>query len=433
MSGVVKRVAAGMGANAFAQALTIGIQLASLPIFLRYWDIARYGLWLMISAVPSYFSMADIGMITAAGNKMTMAHGRGDSAEANRVFQSALLFMLISCGALALITVPAVLTLPLQSLHGLDQRLALCALVLSVLLALFGGLAEAIFRATGRYGLGTALANLIRLAEWCGYIVGLVVLGSLSAVAIGGLCARLAGLAVLIRLSADGKSDIKWHFACAQWKEVRAMTKPAVFFMLFPLSNALSFQGMTLLAGYELGPILLVTFNTYRTLARIAVQVTGVFSLSLQPEFSLFFGKAGPEGVVTMYRRAALLGIILTVSLSTCLYFTGPLLLKLWTHGKIGFDPPPMLLMLAYAAVAGAWYVPRMLLISTNEHSQVAFWSLTIAAASLVVAAALCRRWGLDGLVTAMLLSEIAIAGISVRLAEKVLFVPKLRMTDDPT
>src|ERR1017187_10177631 len=387
MSGVVKRVAAGMGANAFAQALTIGIQLASLPIFLRYWDIARYGLWLMISAVPSYFSMADIGMITAAGNKMTMAHGRGDSAEANRVFQSALLFMLISCGALALITVPAVLTLPLQSLHGLDQRLALCALVLSVLITLFG---------------------------------------SLSAVAIGGLCARLAGLAVLIRLSADGKSDIKSHFACAQWKEVRAMTKPAVFFMLFPLSNALSFQGMTLLAGYELGPILLVPFNTYRTLARIAVPVTGVLSLSLQPEFSLFFGKAGPEGVVTMYRRAALLGIILTASLSTCLYFTGPLLLKLWTHGKIGFDPPPMLLMLAYAAVAGAWYVPRMLLISTNEHSQVAFWSLTIAAASLVVAAALCRRWGLDGLVTAMLLSEIAIAGISVRLAEQVLFVPQL-------
>ena len=432
MTSVTKRVAAGMGANAFAQALTIGIQLASLPIFLRYWDISRYGLWLMISAVPSYFAMADLGMVTAAANKMTMALGRGDIAEANTVFQSALLFMLITCGTLGVIIVPVVLALPLPSLRSFDQRAALCVLILSVLFGFFGGLSEAIFRATGRYGLGTTLANLIRLAEWCGSIIGLVIFGSLSSVAIGGLSARLAGLAVLIALSADGKSGIKWNHTCAKWTEVRAMTKPALSFMLFPMSNALGLQGMTLLAGYELGPIMLVTFNTYRTLARIAVQVAGVFSLSLQPEFSRSYGMAGAEGVVVMYRRGALLGIILAVSLSVFLYFSAPLLLRLWTHGKIGFQAPLMLLMLVYAAVAGAWYVPRMLLMSTNEHTRLAFWSLTISAISLVVAAALCRPWKLEGLVTAMILSEVAIAIICARLAENVVLVPRFGMTKDP-
>jgi O-antigen/teichoic acid export membrane protein len=432
MTSVTKRVAAGMGANAFAQALTIGIQLASLPIFLRYWDISRYGLWLMISAVPSYFAMADLGMVTAAANKMTMALGRGDIAEANTVFQSALLFMLITCGTLGVIIVPVVLALPLPSLRSFDQRAALCVLILSVLFGFFGGLSEAIFRATGRYGLGTTLANLIRLAEWCGSIIGLVIFGSLSSVAIGGLSARLAGLAVLIALSADGKSGIKWNHTCAKWTEVRAMTKPALSFMLFPMSNALGLQGMTLLAGYELGPIMLVTFNTYRTLARIAVQVAGVFSLSLQPEFSRSYGMAGAEGVVVMYRRGALLGIILAVSLSVFLYFSAPLLLRLWTHGKIGFQAPLMLLMLVYAAVAGAWYVPRMLLMSTNKHSQLAFWCLTISAISLVVAAALCRPWKLEGLVTAMILSEVAIAIICARLAENVVLVPRFGMTKDP-
>jgi len=432
MTSVAKRVAAGMGANAFAQALSIGIQLASLPIFLRYWDISRYGLWLMICAVPSYFAMADIGMVTAAANKMTMALGRGDIAEANSVFQSALLFMLITCGTLGLITVPVVLALPLPSLGSFDQRAALCALILSVLFGFFGGLSEAIFRATGRYGLGTTLANLIRLAEWCGSIIGLVIFGSLSSVAIGALSARLAGLAVLIALSADGKSGIKWNHNCAKWTEVRAMTRPALSFMLFPMSNALSFQGMTLLAGYELGPIMLVTFNTYRTLARIAVQVAGVFSLSLQPEFSRSYGMAGAEGVVVMYRRAALLGIFLAVSLSVVLYFSAPLLLRLWTHGKIGYQAPLMLLMLAYAAVSGAWYVPRMLLMSTNEHTRLAFWSLTISAISLVVAAALCRPWKLEGLVTAMMLSEVALAIICARLAENLVFVPRFGMTKDP-
>jgi len=431
-SEVVKRVAAGMGANAFAQMLTIGIQLASLPIFLRYWDISRYGLWLMICAVPSYFAMADIGMVTAAGNKMTMAIGRGDSNEANSIFQSALVFMLITCGTLALIAIPTVLTLPLGILRSFDQRAALCALILGVLFSFFGGLSEAIFRATGRYGLGTMLANLVRLAEWFGSIAGLILFGSLSSVALGGLSARLVGLAVLIGLSADGKSGIKWHYSCARREEVRAMTKPALSLMLFPLSNALSLQGMTLLAGYELGPVILVIFNTYRTLARTAVQVTGVFSLSLQPEFSRFFGKAGAEGVVLMYRRAAVLGIILAVGFGILLYFSGPLLLRLWTHGKIEFQRPLMLLMLTYAAVSGAWYVPRVLLVATNEHSQLALWSLAVAAASLVVAGVLCPQWNLEGIVFAMMLSEIALAFICARLVQKIVFVPKLRMASDP-
>jgi hypothetical protein len=57
---------------------------------------------------------------------------------------------------------------------------------------------------------------------------------------------------------------------------------------------------------------------------------------------------------------------------------------------------------------------------------------LTISAISLVVAAALCRPWKLEGLVTAMMLSEVALAIICARLAENLVFVPKFRMTKDP-
>ena len=33
---MIRRVVAGMGANSFGMAVTIGIQLASLPLFLHY-------------------------------------------------------------------------------------------------------------------------------------------------------------------------------------------------------------------------------------------------------------------------------------------------------------------------------------------------------------------------------------------------------------
>jgi len=73
-----RRLIAGMGASTFGLGINIAIQLLSLPLFLQHWDTSTYGAWLVLSAIPAYLSMADVGMVTAAGNKMTMAMGGGD-------------------------------------------------------------------------------------------------------------------------------------------------------------------------------------------------------------------------------------------------------------------------------------------------------------------------------------------------------------------
>jgi len=92
--GLYRRILAGVGSNAFGHIITIFIQLCSLPVFLHFWTLGQYGKWLMISAVPSYLSMADVGIVTSARNLMTMAMAAGDTNKANRVFQSALLFVI---------------------------------------------------------------------------------------------------------------------------------------------------------------------------------------------------------------------------------------------------------------------------------------------------------------------------------------------------
>jgi hypothetical protein len=171
---MLRRIILGLGANAFGQAVNIVIQLLSLPLYLLCWDLSTYGTWIMLSAVPSYLSMADFGMVYTAGNRMTVAIGRSDAAEANRVFQSAQLFMIMVCGSLTVLLTPLVLLGPLPNYISLDQRIALAALFCKVLLSLFGGLPEQIFRATGRYALGTMLGNLMGIGEWAGGMLGLI-------------------------------------------------------------------------------------------------------------------------------------------------------------------------------------------------------------------------------------------------------------------
>jgi O-antigen/teichoic acid export membrane protein len=371
----------------------------------------------MLSAIPSYLSMADVGMVTAAGNKMTMAMGSGDHLTANRIFQSAQLFMTIVCGAIALVTIPVILFAPLPWVQNFDQRLALAALCMGVLAALFGGLSEAIFKSTKRYPLGTLISNAVRVGEWLGSMIGLVMFGNFAAVALGGLLVRLIGTAIIAKVASNGQHQVHWGTAAADTLEIREMVKPAASFMAFPLANALSFQGVTLLVGALFGPAAVAIFNIYRTIARLAVQVTAIFSHALWPEFSRLFGEGGTAAVQAIYKRSALLGIAQSVLLSLILYFISPLLLKYWTHGAINFVPQLMLLMLLYAAVGGVWHIPRVFLMATNQHTDLAYWSLAASILSVGLAWLIDNTYELKGVAIAMLLSEIFIAMVCALLA----------------
>lgn len=414
---MIRRVIAGMGANSFGMAITIGIQLVSLPLFLHYWDTATYGTWLMLSAIPAYLSMADVGMVTAAGNKMTMAIGKGDVREANRVFQSAQMFMAIVCGALAVLVVPLMLWAPLPGLATTDQRVALSAMSVGVLAALFGGLSEAVFKSTGRYATGTMLGNFVRLGEWLGFMIGLATVGSFAAVALGGLTVRLAGVLAGILLAQRGKHGLRWGTHAADSAEIRSMFKPAVSFMAFPLANALSFQGVTLLVGALFGPVAVALFNTYRTISRVAVQVTAIFSHALWPEFSRLFGQGATATLNGLFRRTSLLGAAQALLLSLVLYFLSPWMLQVWTHGAIEFVPSLMLLMLLYAAVGGIWHIPRVLLMATNQHVSLAYWSILAGVLSVGLAWLMGSELRLNGVGAAMLVSELFIAIVCSWLA----------------
>jgi len=412
-----QRVVAGMGANSVGMAITIGTQLASLPLFLAVWDTRTYGVWLMISALPAYLSMADVGMVTAAGNRMTMAMGAGNAALANRVFQSAQGFVLCVCGALALLVLPGIWWSAWPADATTDQRLALMALVAGVLVSFLGGLSEQLFKATHRYAQGALLGNATRLAEWAGWMLGLLLSGSFTAVALGGLLCRIAGTLLSMQVARHGSHGLAWGLADAAPAVVRQMVRPAAAFMAFPLANALSLQGVTLLVGALLGPVAVAVLNTYRTLARTAVQATAILSHALWPEFARLFGQGALASLRQLVGRSAWWGVAQSLLLSAALFALAPWLLRAWTHGEIGFEPWVFGLLMAYAAVAGLCHVPRVLLMSINRHGPLAVWSLLASALCVALVWLLNEPMGLTGAATAMLASEALLTGICLRLA----------------
>ncbi|HEX5357082.1 MAG TPA: hypothetical protein VFW93_12740 [Aquabacterium sp.] len=417
----MSRIIAAMGAGTLGQGVNIAIQLLSLPVFLHWWDLSQYGQWLMLSAMPAYLSMADAGMVSTAGNRMTMAMGRGDVKQANRVFHSATVFMMLTCGALGGLSVLAVLVVGIPGVDTLAERGALLCLCLGVLVSFAGGLADAVFRASHRYALGNALGTLVRLGEWIGSIIGLWLSQDLFAVALGGLLWRIAGTVMMAAWSRSQAMGLTWGVHDAHVQEVRSMARPALSFMLFPVSNAITFQGLTLLTGHLLGPAMVAVFNTYRTLARVAVQVTATLSHALWSEFSRLFGQGGAPAMLGLYTRAARIGLMGSVTLSGTLYLAGPHLLHWWTHGAVPGNDALLAWLLLYAAVCGAWHIPRVALMATNQHDGLAQGVVLISAGGFVLSWCLARYWQVEGIAAGMALAEIACALWCVRALQKVM------------
>jgi O-antigen/teichoic acid export membrane protein len=408
-----QRVVTGVGANVVNQIVTIGIQLVSLPVFLAYWSVPRYGAWLMISAVPSYFSLADAGLTTVAGNNMTMLMARHEGPRANAVFQTALATTATTVVTVMLVATPIVWWF--AGPEGTDQRAALTCLIAVALLNIFGGLFDATFRASGAYGAGTIALAGGRCVEWCGGLVGLVTCGTMAAVAGGSLIARIAVTAVLVAYSSRRFPTFRWGVASATREDFRSMLFPALSFLAFPLGLALSLQGMTLLVGYLFGPARLTLFNTYRTLSRTLVQVAAVLSRSLWAEISRYYG-AGERAVVQrLYRGGSKVAMAVCGACAVGLLVTGKLIIGVWTHHKINFEFGLFAAFVLVAFLNCCWQIGQVVISATNNHLRFSWAFFLASAASIALAALLARPLGMLGCVAAVGCAEVAMLLLSRR------------------
>lgn len=406
LSSIARRIASGAGAYGYAQAVSIGTQLVSLPLFLHHWDMATYGTWLALTALPFYLSLADAGISTASSNQMIGLISQGQKARAAEVFQSAVAF-LSSVSLLILLVIAATLWLLPSSVLDIPQwKAVLMLLSISVVLGLFCSLAEVVYKATGGYAAGTYLVTTGRLVEWAGGLTGLVLTRSFIGVAASALLARLGYTLLCIGLSQRRTGFLRWGVRRASLADVRQAAAPGALFLSLSLTNALSLQGFTLLVAATLGPAATAVFNTYRTVARIVVQVTNALSNPLWPELTALKGQRDDGAFWKLYRRANRLGLAIAAAGALLVYGVSPWLLDFWTHGQIPFTATSMALFLAYAAVCSATQVPRVVLMSINRHAGLAAQSLLAAVVSLVVAWLVWDSAGMSGVVGAMVLGE---------------------------
>jgi O-antigen/teichoic acid export membrane protein len=406
------RIRKALAAGGFGQAVTVVVQLVSVPLFIHYWGVDRYGEWLLLAAVPSYLALSDLGFGSAAANEMTMSAAAGDRERVVSTYQSAwALLGLISIAVIALLFVLGFgasqgAWLGIRTLSKSDIFWTVLLLGVGVCVSLQGGIISAIYRCEGRFATGVMLSNAMRLIEFSAVAGAIVVGAGVVTVAATMLTARVIGMATIYALAQSFAPWAKLGFRHARVARIKALASPALSFTAFPLGNAINLQGFSLIVGTQLGAAALVVFSTMRTISRVASQAMNLINSSVWPEMSSAFGRNDVPAAREIHRRACQASIAVGISALIILATGGDRLLNFWTNGKVLMDYPSYQILLGGLAVNVVWFTSSVVPASVNRHQRMALAYLAASICGLLLALVLTRAYGLSGAASAALLVE---------------------------
>jgi O-antigen/teichoic acid export membrane protein len=270
-----------------------------------------------------------------------------------------------------------------------DVHKVVFLLILSVLLSMQEILFQGAFRCVGKYPLGVGLKGLISLGSLSGVCIAVMRgAGPVSAAVVFG-AANAVGTGVLWLLVRRSVPWIRFGFGKARREVIYKLLSPAVSFLSFPISNALSLQGILVVIGQGLGPLGVLTFSTARTIARSALQVMELINAAVWPEMSAAFGANDLNLAKRLHRTSCQMSIALSIGAIAFISVFGARIWRVWTINKVTTDPLLLNIMLIQLLVTALWYTSSVVPVAVNRHQTLA---KVIVASSVV---SLLLAWGL--------------------------------------
>ena len=159
----------GIGANGFAQAVTLFYQLMSIPVLISEWGANGFGVWVALSALPAYLALGGAGFGVASANRLSFIIGSGQSVgseEYHRVFATT--FWITSISSIVLVVALGIVTFnipaskfPFTDVYDLEiLQATIFVLALGVVVNFYVPVLDGVFRSVGRYSEGVYIFNI---------------------------------------------------------------------------------------------------------------------------------------------------------------------------------------------------------------------------------------------------------------------------------
>lgn len=412
--GLGSRLALGVSGQAVSRVVSTINTIVLVPILIHGWGLRGYGEWIALTALSSYVSVANFGLVTTLAYDMVMAVGAKNFAQAKRTFQNSinvtlyLILPTIAALTVLLTQLPISRLLKLQHVTGGEAAWIVALTGGLIGIQTLRGMAAAALYASGSYGLSYYIAAGAKLVELIGIAVAV------------GLFHGIAGTAASI-MAACAMVDLVLVSLCvARWStwatiDLRVFdrawllghAKPTFGLLLSTLANqSVLVQGPRVILGIMLGGQAVALYAVYATAVRLVDQLLLAIALPMGMEISRAIGagdKAVSYRLITLGNRISWL---LFVGVSLFLLAAGPLIFKLWTAGRVGFDYQLMSLYLLMSAFVQLGRVSWISLVSSNRLYGPSFVTFFTAVFSVGFGASLVPPMGLAGMIIGGVIGE---------------------------
>lgn len=424
-SGTVGRIRSGLAANMVGNGITLISQIVSVPVLLSAWGVPKYGEWLVLSAFPTYVALSDLSFSTVAGNSMVMLASQGKRAEA--VALGRRVWSIVTVMTVVVVMVAVAIALLFGGAFGQgaaipvsETRIVLAALFLQVAIANQYGVLDAWYRAGGQYPLGAYMRQIGRLVEFS-MLIAVVLLGAGPALAaIAFLVGSVTGFGaswIVLRRAVPWSS---FRPERPHLRTFRDLLAPGIAMMAFPLGQALSVQGFSVVVASMLGTGSVVIFSATRTVSRLPVQAMGAITAAIWPELSRSVGSDRLEEARAILRRATQGALAVSLLSAITVAVFGPVVIRWWTHGII--DPPRDMLfvLLLVMVLYSVWNTLSTVCIATNRHKRLSVAYIAVTVAGMLAALALSSAFGLVGTAAALLVVEVGMVAYTLSVSLRV-------------
>lgn len=412
------------------QMLTLLNQIALVPIFLRAWGEVLYGDWMTISAVATYFSLADFGMQMYAVNVLTGHWTRGEHDKFRETLGSTLMFYSYTTvvGLTCAVVLAAVLgwspAAALRFSHFNSALVALC-LTAGIVVSLWCGFIGAIHRAFGEPERTTGFAVLYRILQLMATFTALY-----SGVGPTGLAAILFVVPVAVGLYVardlrTRRPTVRFSFGGATRGSVLRLIAPSISLALILLAQGLVLQGSVITVSAILGSAAVTTFATSRTMANAVRQLTNLPNLVFWPEFTRLDASGSTRSLALAHRVLVKLTSIAALWAAGILAFLGPAIYDTWTRRRAHLDKGLFYLLVALVLLQTPWLSSSMLLMATNRHKNLSILQVAQSVVAISLSPIAVSLFGLRGIAIVLIVTELPLLGIMVPLwAQRVLGEP---------
>jgi O-antigen/teichoic acid export membrane protein len=316
--------------------LALIILIVTVPLFLKYLDKERYGLYETIIGMSMWLSLSNIGLTTGLVNKLTDCHVTGDTARAQR-YVSSLWFTMIAvfgvASLLATLIIPFVQWTRVFSIHDLTARSEVALVVWATAIVTFLQSAMTIpaaaYTATQeieKYNYWDGASKLAMLAG-CALVV-YTPFGLLGvAMAVLGIPCAVRAINTII-LFAFERPHLRPKLKCFELAMVRSMLADGICIFVLQMASIAIFQTDKLIIGSVLNGEKVADFAI---LGRVFLLAYGVFALGLGSIWPAYKEAAKRGDIVWIKRRlreSILFGPGLMIACGVAMFFFGDVIVR---------------------------------------------------------------------------------------------------------